>query len=607
MKNSFIFGIILVLSVSNMKIYAKQYKHVRFKQTDNEFIFDFSLPEFCFDSVDVYNSKFSGERFVNIRMEEGFGITDSIGCPELPFYSILVAFPNDADKPCIRIVDEKINEIKLKNKIYPFQNPQRDKVDQSDVFDFNELHYSSDNEIYSTIKVTDDFIMAGIRGLRITVFPFRYNPKAGKLEVIKKLKFSIPIKENTIYSGSNSYVYQTLYKHIFINGVSRQKSVSSDNYLIITAPDYYSEIQSFANFKRNIGYNVTVVSTSTTGTTNTAIRNYIVSQYNNTASRPVFLLLVGDTDKIPHWDGTHIEQPCTDLFYSTVDGNDETPDLFIGRFSVRSPQELHNIINKTIYMETNIHSINKNALFIADSDNYLSTEPALNSVIDNAFQPNGYTCTKLYARFNATSNDITDELNNGQIFMLYSGHGNIGYLFNPYYDNRYLSSLSSQINPFTFAFACKTNQYKAQTCFGESWIQDDKAGVCYYGASINSIYHVDGPFIKEMFIEVWNDEGINQLGALVQTGMVYLCNNILSFGFRLRYKEMYNLLGDPSIFTNGIGCISNYYLDNNEVFNQYDKITYHADNSVFAAHNSGSFVLNSGANIFLKAGHNLKI
>jgi len=71
--------------------------------------------------------------------------------------------------------------------------------------------------------------------------------------------------------------------------------------------------------------------------------------------------------------------------------------------------------------------------------------------------------------------------------------------------------------------------------------------------------------------------------------------------------KSYNLLGDPSFYISGIGCINEFIFTNNEVFNSGDSITYHATDRIVAAEGSSTFVVESGADVTLKAGNSITL
>ena len=125
---------------------------------------------------------------------------------------------------------------------------------------------------------------------------------------------------------------------------------------MIVDPNLESTLTYFANYKRNIGYDVKVVNTNTTGRTATEIQNYLEQEFNT--NRPTFVLLVGDDPSIPGSHGSHsgynVENPMTDLHYAMLDDQDGlrayyNPDVLLGRFSVNTNAKLRNIIHKTIW------------------------------------------------------------------------------------------------------------------------------------------------------------------------------------------------------------------------------------------------------------------
>jgi len=96
-----------------------------------------------------------------------------------------------------------------------------------------------------------------------------------------------------------------------------------------------------------------VVTTTTTGSTSSAIKSYIQNAYDNWEIPPEYVLLLGDAEYIPtnyvtphpyHDD----ELIGTDLYYSTVDGTDYDADILLGRISVDTLTQATNQINRII-------------------------------------------------------------------------------------------------------------------------------------------------------------------------------------------------------------------------------------------------------------------
>ena len=72
--------------------------------------------------------------------------------------------------------------------------------------------------------------------------------------------------------------------------------------------------------------------------------------------------------------------------------------------------------------------------------------------------------------------------------------------------------------------------------------------------------------------------------------------------FVKRYLRAYNLLGDPSICANGIGCLNNVYFYYNEFFPNGAYTEYHVSNEI---KNFNTFHVNNGAIVHLQAGNEI--
>ena len=107
-------------------------------------------------------------------------------------------------------------------------------------------------------------------------------------------------------------------------------------YLIITNDAFYDAVQPLAQWKRQKGMMCAVVKTSQTGTTNTAIRNYVINAYNTWNPRPEFLLLVGAPSFLPAFQrGSGPNRFNTDNQFANVSG-DFHAELPYGRFPCKT-------------------------------------------------------------------------------------------------------------------------------------------------------------------------------------------------------------------------------------------------------------------------------
>ena len=443
--------------------------------------------------------------------------------------------------------------------------------------------------------------------------PFTYKPSTGSVVVLKSAIVSISYTLDSLDLGERNDslcnpVVEDYLENLFINyEASRSTRYWPLNYLIITAPEFESTITYFANYKRNLGYDVSVVTTNITTTNPLYIRLYLLALYNSLITRPTYVLLVGDDDKIPvSWgDNSTDDRPITDYDYTLLQGNDWIPDVFLGRWPVSDVQELKTIINKTIYMEMNLSNNSKKAIFIAGQENNViqpQFEAGLNYVVKKTFQPIGYQCTKLYQ---PSDTQVEQNLSNNPRYFIYSGHGGYwswdGISFT--LSETTIDSATNTLFPFVFAFACSTGYFKNTDCIGEHWItKPNKGAISYLGSSVSTWCHTDNVLEKKIFGNSYSDD--YAIASVINTGknkyrIFYWGGGV---NYVRRYLRSYNLLGDPSICANGVGCLNNIYFYNNEYFPSGAYTEYHVSNKI---RNFNTFHVNDGACVRLQAGNEI--
>ncbi len=491
----------------------------------------------------------SGSEYIRYNVND-FGTTYESGQPELPLLSFNLLIPYDENQPAIIINGIDAQQTLLLNKIYPKQTPWSKNLSLSDrPFTINNNYYSSTgNQDAPIVTVSEPFIIAGAKGVRVTIHPFRYNPEENNLEIINSVQFTISLNGNLPQNINVSSAFNELFDNVFVN-YGGMNPASDSRYLIITAPEYENILTQFINHKVNMGYNVLVYSTSITGTSNTGIKNFIQQLYNDPSTKPEYVLLVGDENKIPAWVGSGDGNPTTDINYVQLEGNDYFPDALIGRFSVTSGDELQNVITKSIFMESYIGTFQRKNVFMASSDNWQITESTHNYVIDNYFDPNYYNNLKLYTHTNnATTEQLTDALNANKQFAIYSGHGTkYSWADGPVFEQDNVRALNNTWYPFVFSFACKTGAYQIEESFGETWLRSEHGASTFYGASVDSYWDEDDILEKSVFGAMFQDS-LTIVSTIFEHGMFSLINYFGGInGTTLRYLEMYNLMGDPSM------------------------------------------------------------
>jgi len=585
-------------------------------QNNNNTVFvQFNLPSFEIVDTTLIVPYGITDIFNYIQIDDEFGVIDSVGLPQLPQLSFDLHVPYNATDFEIDIISAETLKIGINKKIVPAQ----EEVElENPVFNFsknNSYYNSSGGFCNSFVQFNESFIVFGERGINLSIFPFIYYPDQDSLTILYNAVFEV----SYTVSGRTPKMNYTEAKENYLNslfknyGLDNSKVLATEIFLMITPHAYESTLTYFANYKRNIGYDVKVVNTNTTGTTASSIKTYIQGQYNNTSTRPTYVLLVGDVDKIPAYEGDNSgedkDNPITDLGYSLLEGNDNLADVFLGRFSVENENELINVINKTIFMEMNMHRFAKKAKFLAGIDNnwnhvYMEGEfrRGHNYVIPYSFEPLGYDCEKIYQP--SSSDAYVNALSDNPLFYLYHGHGYFGSIDGRQMHYQLVDPATNTIFPFMFSFACRTGNFAYEgTCFGAYFIRaKNKGGVSFWGSSINSRTDANVIIEKKIFGDAFLKDH-RKLSPMINTGMRrYTYATSVGSNIKNRLLKAYNLLGDPSIDTKGMGCTQNFVFNYPEVFKDGAKITYRADNLI---QNNTDFVVESGADVKLMAGNSV--
>ncbi|MBI5059484.1 T9SS type A sorting domain-containing protein [candidate division KSB1 bacterium] len=350
-------------------------------------------------------------------------------------------------------------------------------------------------------------------------------------------------------------------------------------YLIITRPAYNSNaLSQFAAWKREKGHAVTIATTDQTGTTTTAIRSFIQNAYETWPEPPVFVLLVGDVDganPLPGWiiDGFYTATDVTDHPYALVDGDDWLPDLFIGRFSVDSPNELQTIVNKTVQYESQPHEPGgawRSRMLITGVrsspgfyQTYNTAWPTL-QWIGREFLGAGYAQIDSVPYPGGSASQINARINAGVSFVAYRGFGSPHDWAYPNYTNNDINALNNgAMLPLVMSIVCGGGAFDSEVdpCFGELWLRagtptNFKGAVAFIGPSeLDTKTRWNNTNIAGIFEGILH-ENVDCAAAAMLRGKMELIrqfpNNveiITSDSDRSPwfYFHVFNLLGDPGL------------------------------------------------------------
>ena len=298
----------------------------------------------------------------------------AIGSPRLPYYGKFIRVPNSAE---VRLVVDSVtwNEIDGRYTVAPEQPPQMlgDNAPRP-AFTKDAGAYAQDAWApEAPIRLADRLRIRGRDFVYAVYTPIAFNPAQQALRAASRvawhLEYTLP--EEGTPSPRPDPLGEAAFAPIFeraLDGTvpeasavpaaaALQNTVPGADYLIIVPDDFAPEVLPLGQLKDRMGLSVRLVpllSISTNGLWPTAqeITAYIRQAYQTWSPRPTYVLLVGDTDRIPPHNESawpaRPGMPATDLYYATVDGDDIFPDLFCGRLSCSSAAECRVIVDKIV-------------------------------------------------------------------------------------------------------------------------------------------------------------------------------------------------------------------------------------------------------------------
>jgi len=346
----------------------------------------------------------------------------------------------------------------------------------------------------------------------------------------------------------------------------------------------------FVHFKKTQGYDVKVITFNDPliGGTRNGLKTYLMDYYAENDSTLEYVLLVGDVSGsyiIPTFEITSYNDcdggPCaedvTDFPY-TYDNDPLNPLFFIGRWSIRSTDDLENLTFRSIqYIRmdfNNDYSFLDNALVVAG--NYSNKPPI---PVTPVWTSNWLKDELIYygmeqvdtAYFYDVDNQqspekISEIWNNGVGVINYRGWGDATGWHYPDFDVIAIDglTLNTQMGPrwpVVMSFVCNTGDFGndgVERCFGEALITGGTSS--YPTGAVAMIgpsdLDTDTKFNNVMCAVMWDEllEGrVPELGPVLHAGKQSLIKefgdleaedgtNIVNF-----YHHVYGVLGDPSL------------------------------------------------------------
>jgi hypothetical protein len=531
--------------------------------------FKVDIRGFSFETIQT-----KGGAFATLRLgEEGYAT--QIGSPRLPVLRELIEIPFGAQVSLtfgpLVMRQATLAEFGLTDRIMPVQPPVEKMPGALEAAPFvlDETAYNRPGYMIGQFaRIVEEGQMRDHRYVLVEIYPFDYSPADGRLQIISSIEINLNFSgadvglTRQIKTRYGDQYFDAQARRTFLNpGFMAEDLVPLPLGLLVITNNHYAALPTMTDlvtWKKNKGFHVTVATTEQIGTSTAAIKAYIQNAYNTWPIPPDFVVLVGDVNVIPNWVGSGSGSPATDLYYGTLAGGDIFADVGLGRLSPSTDANLALMINKTLNYEQAVWSFStwiKKATFMASNDNYSISEGTHNFVISNYLDPELYASFKLYCHtYGATTQQVSDNLNAGRSLGIYSGHGDVTlWADGPPFNQSNVNALTNTVYPFICSHACLTGQFTAGECFGETWLRTQHGTFAFWGSSVTSYWDEDDILEKGMFEGFYNeqspqqDQDLTWIGGMTDYGKHYLYDHYGGGGSTLRYFEMYNILGDPSV------------------------------------------------------------
>jgi len=545
--------------------------------------------------------------FTDLYLPNGYYI-GNIGDPKLPAIKKLILVPANASlkvevKSCTK-KEMSLSSFGIKSPLVPVQPSVKKSQDPSSIkFEYNKSAYST-NKYSNTPLVTVEYLgtMRGIGVARVVIAPVSYNPIKESIIVSNDIDFDILVNGST---GGNDITIDNALKSNYFDPIylSIEKSAGSDIYtnhkdltknptkmLIVTNRLFEEALNPFVKWKTRKGFEIETVFTDEIGSSSTDIKHYISKVYNSATESdpaPTFLVIAGDTDMVPASAVGSASERQTDLYYASIDG-DYFPEMYYGRLSASTVEEMNNIVSKILHYEQyqfEDPTYLSNVTLIAGDDaqwnpqvgqatikygtaNYFNANKGFNSIFEYGVSndPNNPGASAGYDGCYQQSRFRVGIIN-------YTAHCDEKHWQDPELTQTAVRNITNTNHyPVAIGNCCLSGDFGTEECIGETWIRQKNTGaVTYIGSSPSTYWFEDFywsvgafpmsepnngyvPSYDETTLGAYDAPFVSDyttLGAMVFVGNLAVTEvDIMSYPSQsspLYYWQAYNILGDPSI------------------------------------------------------------
>lgn len=389
---------------------------------------------------------------------------------------------------------------------------------------------------------------------------------------------------------NNSFNTQVFYKGKVDN--QNLHALSQQDMIIVSHPSFLSRAEQIANFHRDEGLRVVIVSPnqiynefSSGGQDIVAIRDFVRMFYERATTSddlPKYLLLFGDgsydnknrlidnTNFIPTYQSVNslkiVGSLVSDDFYGLLDSNEGTwsgieyVDIGVGRFPVKTIEEANNVVNKVLNYNTSssMKDWRNTITFVGDDEDgntHMSQSNQLAEIVDSNYPV--YNQNKVFfdaykqestpagSRYPDVNNEFKKSFEEGSLIVNYTGHGGETGLGHEHVLT--INDINNFYNPLNFPLmvtaTCEFSRFDdpKRTSAGELVLLNENGGIALL-TTVRLVYSTPNFYLNKTFYDKVFEE-VN--GEMPRLGEVFM--NVKNLNASNTNNRNFTLLGDPAL------------------------------------------------------------
>jgi hypothetical protein len=521
--------------------------------------------------------RIDGDTYYRLRLPEE-GISFARGMPELPQLTRSLIIP---DQAAVRLEELASEFCELPLAVAPSRGLLAYGERAEDAPYVLGAAYDRDEFYPAEIAVLGaPYVLRDFRAVTVTISPFAYNPRSQTLRVCTYLRLRIrtadaagtaPINPKLRARGALCRPFLPIYAARFLNfpGDRYVPVQERGRMVVISHPDFLSAVQPYVDWKNQKGIPTELWDVTAIGDTPEEIHAFVADQY--TQGDLVFLQLVGDEAFVPtflteDYYGWGI-RGRSDARYAMLEGADQYPEIFVGRFSCEDVPQLQTQVERTLWYERDL-----------DSGAWLHRGAGLGTVWGEGYGYNGWNgvqslevirgdllgyhyteVAQLYeegeppfAIVPVEAWEVTEVLHDGIGILNVDGNADRYYLDTGSYAIEDVNALENEgMLPFIFLAAPWCGNF-GYDCFSEAWLRATHGvtgaptGAVAVYTSSNALQYAPPQAAMHEMVDLLVAEEKHSFGGLMYNGACFMMD---LYGSPDEYETFanFNILGDASL------------------------------------------------------------